>query len=578
MMRLRIAALAALIPAMAWAQPDVPPNAHGFVHIRVADMWAHGMMKSARDMVDAAGPKAYAAWLKQVYPNPGEIDTATLLVLPGKNPQGPPDVIVAVNFKTAPDAAKMQKLYLPEAKASVVNGTAVMTDADRDISVSMTAGGKTLIAGPKNSVAAWLAKAPTSGANPFAEAIAAASSKAITLGVNVKSLPIPPKAYEELPPDLRPLAMVQMATLTFDLGAADPVLKLDAKYDSPAAVADAEKALKAAIMMGKQALKQPRSEMEAKLFAEEAKGPQSLEKMAEVSMALVAIGGLNQVEALMDNLPITKANTSLIASVAIPKEAMQFMGVYSGVMVGLLLPAVQKVRMAASSSVSMNNMKQIGLALYNMHDTYGKMPGSAICDKAGKPLLSWRVAILPYIEQDNVYRQFKLDEPWDSPANKRLIAMMPKIYASPRYELKEGMTCYKVFNGPEAMFTLKEGKTFARISDGTSNTIMAVEAGDPVIWTKPEDFEFDSKKNLPKMTLPGGLKDITVLMGDGSVRRANLDKVSADTWKILIGAADGMVTPNDWYGDNAPAPMQYRTVPKPPTASGGAPPLESKKK
>src|SRR5438045_1511259 len=73
---------------------------------------------------------------------------------------------------------------------------------------------------------------------------------------------------------------------------------------------------------------------------------------------------------------------------------------------------------------SSNNLKQIALAFHSFHDTYGGMPAAAICDKAGKPLLSWRVAILPWIEEGALYKQFKLDEPWDSKHNKALLKKM----------------------------------------------------------------------------------------------------------------------------------------------------------
>src|SRR5438132_8532158 len=87
------------------------------------------------------------------------------------------------------------------------------------------------------------------------------------------------------------------------------------------------------------------------------------------------------------------------------------------ILIGLLLPAVQKVREAAGRAQSQNNLKQIALAVHNYHDVYGHFPQD-ITDKNGKPILSWRVAILPFIEQDNVYKMFKLDEPWDSENNK----------------------------------------------------------------------------------------------------------------------------------------------------------------
>src|SRR5439155_17093192 len=131
---------------------------------------------------------------------------------------------------------------------------------------------------------------------------------------------------------------------------------------------------------------------------------------------------------------------------------------------------------------------------------YRDFPAAAICDKNGKALLSWRVAILPFIEQDNLYKQFKLDEPWDSENNKKLIANMPKIYAIPRVtNPDETVTHYRVFYGNGAFFDLSKGTTVGSVTDGLSNTLMIVEANEAVTWTKPDDLAFDPNKPLPKM-------------------------------------------------------------------------------
>ena len=97
-------------------------------------------------------------------------------------------------------------------------------------------------------------------------------------------------------------------------------------------------------------------------------------------------------------------------------------------------------QVASARARSQNNLKQIGLALHNYHDIYGVLPAAAIVDKKGKPLLSWRVAILPYVEQDNLYKQFRLDEPWDSPHNLALAKMRVKVYELPYVEEKPGET------------------------------------------------------------------------------------------------------------------------------------------
>lgn len=189
---------------------------------------------------------------------------------------------------------------------------------------------------------------------------------------------------------------------------------------------------------------------------------------------------------------------------------------------------------------SHNNLQQIALAFHNFNDTEGVLPTNQL-SKDKKPLLSWRVQILPYIEQDTLYREFKLDEPWDSENNKKLIEKMPKLYAPVRGKFDAGMTFYQTFTGSNGW--MKTGASIPRsFPDGTSNTFVAAEAAKPVIWTKPDDMIFDGK-TVPAL---GGLFDgkFHAAMGDGSVSRFRKD-VDKDTLKLLIDPTDGMVLPRD---------------------------------
>jgi hypothetical protein len=95
---------------------------------------------------------------------------------------------------------------------------------------------------------------------------------------------------------------------------------------------------------------------------------------------------------------------------------------------------------------SVNNLKQIGIAFHNYNDTIGVLPTNQLSNDK-KPLLSWRVQILPYIEEDKLYKEFKLDEPWDSAHNKKLIDRMPKLYAPVRGKWDAGLTFYQTFSG-----------------------------------------------------------------------------------------------------------------------------------
>ncbi len=190
-----------------------------------------------------------------------------------------------------------------------------------------------------------------------------------------------------------------------------------------------------------------------------------------------------------------------------------------GILVALLLPAVQAAREAARRSQSANNLKQIGLAMLNYDATHKVLPARANFDKEGKPLLSWRVHILPYLEQENLYKEFHLDEPWDSDHNRQLIPQMPRVYQNPSALPAPGKAHYLAVCGKGLMFEGQKGRSLADIRDGTSNTIMVVEAnGDrAVIWTKPDDWELNADQPLAGLgsAHPGGFQ---VVFADGSVR------------------------------------------------------------
>ena len=223
----------------------------------------------------------------------------------------------------------------------------------------------------------------------------------------------------------------------------------------------------------------------------------------------------------------------------------------------LLEKSVVQLKKSRNRSESVVRLKQIGIALHNYHDTHKGFPPQAIkVGKAGN--LSWRVAILPYIEQQQLYQQFHHDEPWDSPHNKKLIARMPEIYAPLNMKTKEkGMTLYQGFTGPDTVFENKKGQTttgihLVRIPDGTSNTLAVVEAAKPVIWTKPDDIEIDPKKPLPK--LGGEFADgFHALFCDGHVQFIPRD-YSAKMIRLMITRSDGQAIefPDDRKFRNPP--------------------------
>ncbi len=161
----------------------------------------------------------------------------------------------------------------------------------------------------------------------------------------------------------------------------------------------------------------------------------------------------------------------------------------------VLWPCIHTVRETQGWSYSANNIKQIGLALHSYHDAYGHFPPAVICDKDGRPLYSWRVAILPFLEQSSLYNQFKLDEAWDSPHNMPLSQTTLKCYVSPFDYGNPWLTRFQVFVGPGTAFE-RPGLNVNDFPDGLGNTILVVQSTDPVPWAKPVDLIYHPDQPL----------------------------------------------------------------------------------
>ncbi|PHR98005.1 MAG: hypothetical protein COA78_26680 [Blastopirellula sp.] len=209
-----------------------------------------------------------------------------------------------------------------------------------------------------------------------------------------------------------------------------------------------------------------------------------------------------------------------------------FVLVCGGIVVALILPGVQQARTAFQESrtaartaarrmSSTNNLKQIALALHNYHDTYQTLPPAYFADEDGTPQHSWRVIILPFLEQNDLYDQYDFDQPWDSPANKQVLNQMPDVYNNPNSvaaAVDPTATTYQAISGTNTVFDGTQPISFAAVTDGLSNTVWMVENyGRPVPWTKPVDISpADYIAGKPFNGNPMG--GINVGFADGSVQ------------------------------------------------------------
>lgn len=138
-----------------------------------------------------------------------------------------------------------------------------------------------------------------------------------------------------------------------------------------------------------------------------------------------------------------------------------------------------------------NNLKTISLALHAYHERYGSFPPAFIADSTGRPIHSWRVLILPFLEQEALYDQYDFREPWDGPHNIRLLARRPQVFACPsRLPAPRDVTSYVAITGPGTMFRGARAVKVPEVTDGTNNTLMIAETANVAIpWTAPTDVD-----------------------------------------------------------------------------------------
>lgn len=230
----------------------------------------------------------------------------------------------------------------------------------------------------------------------------------------------------------------------------------------------------------------------------------------------------------------------------------------------LLYMGIGGARDAAHQSHCTNNLKQIGLAMHNHHDTLRTLPPAYITDENGKRLHSWRVLLLPYFEERGLFEQIRLDEPWDSPHNRQFHSQMPDVYRCPSADSdrSSGFTNYMVVvdddakNGARGRTPFGPGRlrgnnwyegglSFASIIDGTSNTVFVVEvAGSTTNWMEPSDLKLSQQTKVNASKSGDCLssehnRGVNVVMGDGSIQVLD-ESVSRETLKDLLRRDDSV--------------------------------------
>ena len=498
------------------------------MHVPLADIGKTGLLKIYRDLLTDSG-EAYAILERRVVPSITSLDRYMAYVRV-TNPQAPPTVIMILTTTKDIDPVAFVKQWLPDAREENAGKGRIYFNERHDVAVRFQ-NPRAICIGPIASIRAEATKSAVRE-GPLAPAIKKATGSTIIAAIDPSFVPAQERA--QVPPPFQALLKTKLAIASIDV--AKPS-RFDVRLSFPTAddAKAGEKSLRIAMDMGRQAMVAPREQMMAKIRGT---GPIPLDQLAEATGAVFAVGAIDKADKFLAAPPLTRKDSEIGFIVDMP-PGLDNLQMSLPVLMALLVPAVQKVREAAQRTQGNNNLRQIAIALHNYHGTYNKLPPAGICDKTGKPLLSWRVAILPYIEEDVLYKKFKLDEPWNSPNNKKLIPLMPKPYEIPGDgNGKPGETHCRVFVGGGALFDLDKGIRLAQIvTDGTSNTIMLVETVDAVTWTAPNDIEYGPKVPLPRLrTSPGG--GATVVLADASIALLRA-AISDATMRALITRAGG---------------------------------------
>jgi serine/threonine protein kinase len=212
-----------------------------------------------------------------------------------------------------------------------------------------------------------------------------------------------------------------------------------------------------------------------------------------------------------------------------------------------MVPGVTAMKSAAMQSESRKKLRDIGLALHDYENAHKQFP-AAHSDRRvinGSPQTvarSWRVAILPFINQTKLYEQFHLDEDWDSEHNLKLLDHMPEVFRAPGASKESIETPFLAIVGVQTVIS-KYGAKMRDIQDGTANTIMLIETKKMVQWTKPEDIDFEPEGEMPKLEplYDGGLDvgfGFHVAFADNSIKFIKSDTSQKDLRALFTRGGD----------------------------------------
>jgi hypothetical protein len=399
----------------------------------------------------------------------------------------------------------------------------------------------------EDSITALIDSMGKAGSSPLAAVFTREAEKhPVTVGVDVAKF-ADHKIVKSVPPELQAMFKAKTLLATLDLKPKTAVSAL-LEFATEADAKEGMKAAQEAVQLARGQLGSALTFVEQKAKRDPNKDQTGIQEFPETVGFLLAAAGLKKLDALLGAMPLNAKGTAVQAS-------LELDSVLPGGSTALSIAVVGGAIMSAMSSERGNrvfspsdydwtqrerNLTEVAKAIEKYRKDKGHYPPPAILDKEGKPLHSWRVAILPYLDNTHItnntfdgkpingpkelYALFKLDEPWDSAHNKKLIEKLPSVYQAPWYvmpywQINSGKTMTLAVLGKGAIFDpTKKTVSDSDVRDELKHTLLVLqleEAGQAVYWSKPADITLTAEGKLPTDG-PMLAKRFAVVYGDAS--------------------------------------------------------------
>jgi hypothetical protein len=528
----------------------VPTDAVAFAHFHVADLWKSDALADLRFLADKAGPGVLQQFRQRYAPDPATIDRVTLVLqspkqfVEGGFPSVDPEAVSAlVIVTTTQPYDRLRLLESLGSREKVYRRTLYYFNEDL-WSGLLPLDDRTFLIASEDALIQFLdqTREPKKDGG-LLPALRAAATNQIVYGLNPKMLANEPQ-FQFVPGNLKPLLDADCITFALNL---DKEIRFDVRsdYAKEADAQEGEKAFRAALEMMRQGVGMGITEVEKHLKETEEK-PGAGHVAASASMILT-LGMLRTVDDELKAAPLARKGTAVLLPLRYRKQDSAALLVASTAAVSAIGQTQNRVfrniaRAIAGGNAPEHNpreekLKKIAAALEQYHQVKGAYPPAAIRDRDGRPTLSWRVALLPYLGEEELYKEFRPEEPWDSLHNKRLLKRLPEVFKTDDFDGnmrfpgdgfgggERWRTQIRVIAGPGTVF---DGVAGVKKTDVAATTILLALAEDKgPYWTKPADLRYAADQPARGL-FPKQGEPIHVLLVDGTFKtldRATEEKV-----------------------------------------------------